>query len=54
MLPSATELKIASKCNFDLYTITNFSFMDLALHRGLRPSLKAVVKKNIGNQEEMT
>lgn len=29
-LPSKTELKFAEKAKFDLYTITNFSFMDLA------------------------
>ncbi len=30
MMPTKTELKLAQKCNFDFYTITNFSFMDLA------------------------
>lgn len=31
LLPSRTELNFAKKSKFDLYTITNFSFMDLAL-----------------------
>ena len=30
MLPSKTEVKLAEKSNFDLFTITNFSFSDLA------------------------
>lgn len=30
MIPTTTELKLAHKCQYDLYTTTNFSFMDLA------------------------
>ena len=30
MLPSKTELAFAHKGKFDLYTVTNFSFADLA------------------------
>ena len=42
MLPTATELNFANKCKFDLYTLTNLSFADLATHLGMNYDLKAV------------
>lgn len=44
MLPSKSELAMARKGKFDLYTITNMSFMDLALHMKIKPNLFAVSK----------
>ena len=35
--PTKTELNLATICYFDLFTLTNFSFMDLALYLGLTP-----------------
>lgn len=52
MLPSKTELNLAKKAKFDLYTITNFSFMELALHLGLKPNLFAVTKNDLANRDE--
>lgn len=34
-LPSKTELNWAKICKFDLYTITNMGFADLAVHLGM-------------------
>jgi hypothetical protein len=52
LLPSKTELAMAAKCKFDLFTITNFSFMDIALHLGLQPAIFAVGKKDLGDRTE--
>jgi hypothetical protein len=52
LLPSKTELNFAKKCKFDLYTITNFSFMDLAHFLNLKPNLFAVTKHDLANEEE--
>lgn len=52
MLPSYSELKLAEKGKFDIYTITNLSFMDIALHLGMHPNLFAVSKKDLANREE--
>ncbi len=41
------------RCNFDMFTIANLSFMDIALRRGLAPRLFAISKKDIGNREEL-
>lgn len=35
MLPSKTELQLAKKASFYLYTTTNLSFADLAQHLGV-------------------
>ena len=52
MLPSTSELKLAEKGKFDIYTITNLSFMDIALHLGIHPNLYAVAKNDLANREE--
>lgn len=52
MLPSKTEVKLAEKSKFDLFTITNFSFCDLAYHLGVKISLFAVSKNDLSNREE--
>lgn len=52
MLPSNSELKLAEKGKFDIYTITNLSFMDIALHLGIHPNLYAVAKHDLANREE--
>ena len=50
MLPTATELNFAKKCKFDLYTLTNLSFADLATHLGVDYDLKAVEVEHFGDQ----
>lgn len=50
MLPSKTELIYAQKGSFDLYTITNVSFMDLALSRKIRLNVFAVTKENLADR----
>ena len=50
MLPSKTELKYASKCSFDLYTITNISFMDIALSRKINLNVFVVTKENLADR----
>jgi hypothetical protein len=52
MLPSKSELKFANKGKFDLFTITNLSFMDLALYLKIKPNLYAVVKKDLADRKE--
>lgn len=52
MLPSKTELQLAHKCHFDLYTITNMSVIDIAEYLTMRPKLIAITKHNLGNQDE--
>lgn len=47
MLPSKTELAFAAKGKFDIYTITNFSFADLAQHLNLKMNLYAVTKEDL-------
>ena len=53
MLPSKTELIFAKKGKFDLYTITNLSFMDIAYQMGVEPNLYAVSKKDLRDREEV-
>ena len=38
---------------FDLYTITNLSLMDIAEYLTMRPNLFAVTKQNLGDLEEV-
>jgi len=52
MLPSKTELNFAKKGKFDLYTLTNLSFMDLAMHINITPNLYAVTRANLADREE--
>ena len=47
MLPTRSEINFAKKTKFDLYTITNLSFMDLALHSKLHLNLFAVTKSDL-------
>lgn len=51
MLPSKTELKFAAKGSFDLYTITNVSFMDIALFRKMKLNVFAVAKENLAERK---
>ena len=51
MIPSKTELKYATKGGFDLYTLTNVSFMDLALARKINLNVFAVAKPNLAERE---
>ena len=52
LLPSKTELGLAKKCHFDLYTITNLSLLDIAEYLTMRPQVIAVVKSCISKKEE--
>ena len=51
MLPSKTEILLGKKSNIDLYTITNLSFMDIALHHKITPNLYAVVRSHLAERE---
>jgi len=53
MLPSKTELQLASKCKFDLYTITNLSVVEIAEYLTIRPKLVAVAKHNLADKDEV-
>jgi hypothetical protein len=52
MLPSKSELIFAKKGNLDLFTITNLSFMDVALHLKIKPNLYVVVKSDLSDRKE--
>lgn len=52
MLPSKTEISLAKKAKFDLYTITSLSFMELSAFLGLKPNLFAVAKHDLSNPDE--
>lgn len=52
MLPSKSELNLAKKCNFDLYTITNLSFWDIAFHMRLNLNVYAVSKSDLKVRDE--
>lgn len=47
MLPSKAELSFAKKAKFDLYTVTNFSFADLAQHLNVKVDFFAVSKQDL-------
>ena len=53
MLPSKTELQLARKCKFDLYTITNLSVMEIAEYLTIKPTLIAVSKHNLADKDEV-
>lgn len=53
LLPSKTELALAAKSKFDLYTITNLSVADLAVYLSMHVNLFAVSKADLGNQDEV-
>jgi hypothetical protein len=52
LLPSKTELSLAKKGQFDLYTITNLSLLEIAEYLTMRPQVIAVAKHNLANREE--
>ena len=52
MLPSKTELGLAKKGHFDLYTITNLSLLEIAEYLTMRPQVIAVTKHNLANSQE--
>ena len=54
MLPTRTEIKFAQLSKFDVYSITNFSFFDIAIFNLLKPSLYAVVKKDLSDRAELS
>lgn len=51
LIPSKTELNFAKKAGFDIFTLTNFSFMDIALYNNMIPNVFAVVKRDLGQSE---
>ena len=53
MLPSHSELNFAKNGKFDLYTITNICFLDLALSMNMNPTILAVTKSNLANRNEI-
>jgi hypothetical protein len=53
LLPSKTELQLARKCKFDLFTITNLSVVEIAEYLTMKPKLIAVCKKNIADKNEV-
>lgn len=53
MLPSKTELQLAHKCKFDLYTITNLSVVEIAEALTMRPQLIAVAKHDLAHRDEV-
>lgn len=48
MLPAKAELSMAAKSKFDLFTITNLSFWDLALYHKLKLNVFAIAKEEMG------
>ena len=44
---------MAKKGQFDLYTITNLSVMDIAEYLTMRPNLFSVSKNDLGNYSEV-
>lgn len=52
MLPSKSEINLAKKCKFDLYTITNLSFWDIAFHMRLHLNVYAVCKADLAIRNE--
>lgn len=53
LLPSKTELQMAEKCKFDLYTITNLSFSEIAEYLSMRINLFGVAKNDLGDLSEV-
>ena len=52
LLPSKTELGLAKKAHFDLYTITNLGLLEIAEYLTMRPQVIAVAKHNLANRQE--
>lgn len=52
MLPAKAELNMAAKSKFDLFTITNLSFWDLALYHRLKLNVFAVSKEEMGGSSK--
>jgi hypothetical protein len=49
MLPTETELNLARRCQFDIFTVTNFSVVELANYYGFSTRVLASMKRDIGN-----
>ena len=45
-------MNLAKLCSFDLFTLTNFSFMDLVLYLGLAPQLYSFVRESLSDPSE--
>ena len=52
MLPSKSELTLAKKCKFDLYTITNLSFWDIAFHMRMNLNVFGISKSDLRIRDE--
>ena len=52
LLPSKTELSLAHKAHFDLYTLTNLSILEIAQYLSMQPHVIALSKHNLGNRQE--
>ena len=52
LLPSKTELSLAKKSKFDLFTITNLSLVETAAYLSMNLNLFCVAKADLGNQDE--
>jgi hypothetical protein len=52
MLPSKIEQDLARRSGFDFYTVTNLSFMDIALRLNYNPNLFCIGVNDLGNDEE--
>ena len=53
LIPSKTELSLAKKGQFDLYTITNLSLLEIAEYLTMRPQVIAVSKHNLADRKEV-
>lgn len=52
LLPSKTELSLAHKTHFDLYTLTNLSILEIAQYFSMQANVIAVAKHHLGNRLE--
>jgi hypothetical protein len=50
MFPSKTEMNLAKICKFDLFSITNFAFADIAQHLGMEVKLFATCRTDLRGQ----
>jgi DNA-binding CsgD family transcriptional regulator len=52
LLPSKTEMSLAHKAHFDLYTLTNLSVLEIAEYLDIKPHVIAIAKHNLSNRDE--
>jgi len=52
MLPSKVEINLAQKTEFDLYTVTNLSVIEIAEYLSIKAQLIAIAKHNLANRLE--